>query len=79
MTYIITEPCIGSKDTACIQVCPVDCIDSNEEQEQYYIDPSACINCEACVTVCPVNAIFHDLTIPYKWRKYMAKNKEFFK
>jgi NAD-dependent dihydropyrimidine dehydrogenase PreA subunit len=26
MTHIITEPCIGVKDTACVDVCPVDCI-----------------------------------------------------
>ena len=26
MAYIIAEPCIGTKDTACIDLCPVDCI-----------------------------------------------------
>ncbi|MFQ6673402.1 MAG: ferredoxin family protein [Fidelibacterota bacterium] len=26
MTYIITEPCVGVCDTACVEVCPVDCI-----------------------------------------------------
>ena len=26
MIYIITEPCIGYCDTACVDVCPVDCI-----------------------------------------------------
>ena len=26
MTFIITEPCIGTCDTACVDVCPVDCI-----------------------------------------------------
>ena len=26
MTYIIAEPCVGVCDTACIEVCPVDCI-----------------------------------------------------
>ena len=26
MAYIICEPCIGTKDTACVDVCPVDCI-----------------------------------------------------
>jgi ferredoxin len=24
MAYIITEPCVGTKDTACVDVCPVD-------------------------------------------------------
>lgn len=26
MIYIIAEPCIGVCDTACVDVCPVDCI-----------------------------------------------------
>ncbi len=27
MAYVIAEPCIGTKDTACVDVCPVECID----------------------------------------------------
>ncbi|HEY4179138.1 MAG TPA: 4Fe-4S binding protein [Kofleriaceae bacterium] len=26
MTYVITSPCVGTCDTACVDVCPVDCI-----------------------------------------------------
>ena len=26
MAYITAKPCIGTKDTACVDVCPVDCI-----------------------------------------------------
>src|SRR5436305_50026 len=26
MAYIICEPCVGTKDTACVDACPVDCI-----------------------------------------------------
>jgi ferredoxin len=26
MAYVITDPCIGTCDTACVHVCPVDCI-----------------------------------------------------
>lgn len=26
MAFIITEPCIGTCDTSCVSVCPVDCI-----------------------------------------------------
>ncbi|MCY3542960.1 MAG: ferredoxin, partial [Chloroflexi bacterium] len=26
MTYIIAEPCVDLKDSACVDVCPVDCI-----------------------------------------------------
>ena len=31
MSYVITEPCIGNKASSCVQVCPVDSIDSNDE------------------------------------------------
>ena len=32
MAYIITEPCIGTKDTACVDACPVDCIHPKKDE-----------------------------------------------
>ena len=58
MTYIITEPCIGVKDASCVDVCPVDCIHTTDEDPQFYIDPEECIDCGACEPACPVTAIF---------------------
>jgi ferredoxin len=64
MAYIIAEPCIGTKDTACVDACPVDCIHPKKDEgpfagaEMLYIDPVECIDCGACVPVCPVSAIF---------------------
>lgn len=26
MAFVITEPCVGTCDTSCVEVCPVDCI-----------------------------------------------------
>ncbi len=26
MTYVITNPCVGTCDTACVDVCPTECI-----------------------------------------------------
>ena len=55
MTHIIAEPCIGTKDTSCVEVCPVDCIhplnDSDKfgDSEMLYIDPDTCIDCGLCV------------------------------
>ena len=76
MAYIITEPCIGTKDASCVDVCPVDCIHSSEEDEQYYIDPDTCIDCAACETVCPVNAIYFEDDVPEEWKAYTARNRE---
>lgn len=25
MTYVVTKPCLGTKDKSCVEVCPVDC------------------------------------------------------
>ena len=33
MTYIIAEPCVGTCDTACVEVCPVDCIHGPHDKE----------------------------------------------
>jgi len=59
MAYIITNPCIGTKDKSCVEVCPVDCIhDDGDEDKMLYIDPNECIDCGACEPACPVSAIF---------------------
>lgn len=34
MAYIITEPCLGTCDTSCVKVCPVDCIHGPLTQRQ---------------------------------------------
>lgn len=85
MAYIIAEPCINVKDTACVEVCPVDCIHPHkndpgfEESEQLYIDPDTCIDCGACQPVCPVEAIFPDTELPEQWSLFTEKNADFYK
>lgn len=82
MTHIITSPCIGTKDTACVDVCPVDCIHPRKDEEdfekveQLYIDPETCIDCGACVPACPVEAIFPEEDVPENEKEYIAKNYE---
>ena len=78
MTYIIAEPCIDVKDTACVEVCPVDCIHGNDEDKQLFINPEECIDCGACEPACPVQAIFPEEEVPEKWAPFTAKNYEYF-
>ncbi len=78
MTYVITEPCIGTKDASCVDVCPVDCIHTTPEDPQYYINPEVCIDCAACETICPVNAIFFEDDVPAQWQTYIETNSEWF-
>lgn len=85
MGYTITQPCIGVKDTACVEVCPVECIHptKNEETfakvEQLYIDNTVCIDCGACQAVCPVTAIFPNEQVPEQWKNFIEINDNFFK
>ncbi|MEO0283841.1 MAG: 4Fe-4S binding protein [candidate division WOR-3 bacterium] len=82
MTYIICEPCIGVKDTACVEVCPVDCIHPRKDEPEYessdqlYINPQVCIDCGACESVCPVQAIYAEDAVPEKWKSFIKKNYE---
>jgi len=84
MPYVITEPCVGSKDASCQAVCPVDAIHPTRDgsdfdaHSQLYIDPVACIECGACEPVCPVEAIFLEQDIPDQWRSSIATNRDFF-
>ena len=55
MAHIIAEPCIGTKDTACVAVCPVDCIHPDKPTSpppRSYIDNDTCIDCGLCVDEC---------------------------
>jgi ferredoxin len=79
MTYVITEPCIGVKDASCVEVCPVDCIHTDDEAEQYFIDPEDCIDCAACVELCPVDAIYADDQVPPEWAGFIESNANYFK
>ena len=56
MAYVIAEPCIGTKDTACVDACPVDCMHPKKNTTyddgrptfdnvpHLYIDPVECID-----------------------------------
>ncbi|HVU62975.1 MAG TPA: ferredoxin family protein [Phycisphaerales bacterium] len=85
MPHVIAEPCIGTKDTSCVEVCPVDCIHptKNEQEfgkfDQLYIDPDTCIDCGLCVDECPVKAIFPEEDLPGEWKKYVQINLDFYK
>ena len=75
MAFVITEPCISTCDTACVAVCPVDCIHGPIDKEgagaevegmdsvagmQLYIHPDECIDCGVCQPECPIDAIVPD-------------------
>ena len=85
MAYVIAEPCIGTKDTACVNVCPVDCIHPKKDEggfeatDQLFIDPDTCIDCGACAPECPVSAIFPEPDLKDEWKSFAAKNAAYYK
>ena len=85
VAYIIAQPCIGTKDTACVVVCPVDCIHPKkdepdfEKEEMLYIDPDTCIDCNMCVDECPVTAIFPQDDLPAEWISFVERNAAYYK
>ena len=90
MTYVVTEPCIGTKDRSCVEVCPVDCFYNYDNPElnskvkkepsregdvgMLVIHPDECIHCGACEPECPVEAIFEDDDVPEQWSEYVQLN-----
>ena|SRR5579872_1338024 len=85
MAFVIALPCIGVKDTACVAVCPVDCIHPTksevdfEKSEMLYINPSECIDCHLCVDECPVKAIFSQEDLPVQWSEFIERNAAYYR
>ena len=81
MPFIITDPCIGTKDHSCVDVCPVDCIHPRKDEPEFeqatmlYIHPEECIDCGACVPACPVAAIYDSIdTTPSNQKDLVEAN-----
>jgi ferredoxin len=66
-------------DTACQEVCPVDCIYFDQgEDRMLFINPDECIDCGACVPECPVNAIYEESEVPRQWHDFIRLNALWF-
>jgi len=76
MAYVITEPCIGTKDQSCVEVCPVDCI--YDAGDHFMINPEECIDCGACEPECPVEAIYPEDEVPDEMESYISKAADHF-
>jgi len=85
MAFVITKPCIGVKDTACVTVCPCDVIHPTKDEaefatvEQLYINPEHCIDCGLCLAECPVQAIFAEEDVPAEWAGFIEKNAAYYR
>ena len=81
MTWVIGPLCIDKMDTACVEVCPVDCIhlytgnDPAIPKNQLLIDPAECIDCAACEPACPWEAIYQDAEVPEEFKAPSTRHK----
>ena len=74
MTTLVTDNCIKCRFTDCVPVCPVDAF--HYDDEMLYIDPDACVDCNACIPECPVEAIYEIDDLPedkFEWVKINAE------
>jgi ferredoxin len=75
---------MNSKDAACVEVCPVDCIHPRKDEDAFakakhlHINPDECIDCGACEPICPVHAIFPEAEVPEEWKDYIQINRDYF-
>lgn len=68
------EGCSGC--TACVSVCPKQCIEMKTDSEGFYyptIDKKKCIHCDICEKVCPSNYV---LTKSHKPQAYVGYNED---
>lgn len=83
MAYVIAEPCTGTRDASCVEVCPVDRIHPTPDEpglaeaEQLYVDPEQCNDRDARSEACPVDAVFSE-RLPDEWVSLVQRNADCF-
>jgi len=92
MAHTVFSPCIGTHDTACMKVCPVNCFydveladlglapkpDHPDLTKMLIINPDECIDCGLCVPECPVSAILPNDDVPDGEKQFVDLNKNWF-
>ena len=78
MTYIITDPCVGTCDTACVEVCPVDCIHGPDDPEGSVADASNDFDISVSVgtTSGVANISYFSIASDPVFEEYMAWNSK---
>ena len=74
MAHVVTEKCRDCRFTDCVEVCPVDCFYSLENQ--LIIHPDECIDCGACIPECPVEAIYTEEDVPDEFQADIQYNAD---
>ncbi len=76
MTYVITGPCTGVNDNACVGECPAGSI--YEGQRMLHIHPGECTDGGACEAACPAEAAFYEDDVPRPVAQFTTGKVRFF-
>ncbi|MDX8392116.1 MAG: ferredoxin family protein [Mariprofundaceae bacterium] len=81
MAFVVTQICKDCVDTACVDVCPVDCFYqpkeiSAETPNMLYISPEECIDCAVCEPECPWEAIYPEEDVPEVFTSDIVLNED---
>ena len=76
MPHVVIENCMDCKFTDCVEVCPVQCFYTSDEENMLYIHPDECIDCKLCVPECPVEAIYDEEDLPDGTEKWVQINAD---
>jgi len=74
--YVAASEGVDLKGGACVDVCPVDCIYTEDDDNMFYINPDECIDCALCEPECPVDAIFSEDELPENEQVFLDLNTE---
>lgn len=69
------QNCCGC--TACVAVCPKECIEMKEDEEGFlypFADKNKCVECGACERVCPI--LNTKKEVPFEQTAYIVQNKD---
>ena len=62
---VFAVSCRRCKDAPCVEVCPADALDKNDEN-MVVRWVNLCVACKSCVAICPFGTIMNDLFEPRK-------------
>lgn len=74
MPFVVTESCINSKHTFCVEACAVDAF--HEGPNFLVINPDVCIDCARCKSACLLGAIVSTRKISKDQRRFIQLNAE---
>ena len=83
MAYVIAEPCIGTKDNSCVEVCPVDCIHPTPDEPDYdsgdaLYRPRGVHRLRCVRRGLPGRRCFAEDQLPEEWASFAQRNTDYY-